>query len=111
MNTLLVDRRTQDLVSRYIPSDRQIEDLADFFSALSDNTRIKIISALSISGMCVGDLAAMLDLNQTTVSHQLAYLRRQGVVTFRKQGKVAFYSIRNKAVLDILLTATDLLLS
>ncbi|MCI8434745.1 MAG: winged helix-turn-helix transcriptional regulator [Clostridia bacterium] len=104
---LLIDRRTQALIGQYIPAAETLETLADFFSALADGTRIKIISALSISCMCVGDLAAMLDLNQTTVSHQLQNLRRLGVVSFRRQGKVAFYYLKNKAVLDIMLTATE----
>lgn len=104
---LLIDRKTQDLITRYIPPDDTLHTLADFFSALSDGTRIKIISALSISSMCVNDLSATLELNQTTVSHQLQHLRRLGVVSFKRQGKVAFYYLKNKAVLDIMLAATD----
>lgn len=107
MYNLLIDRRTQSLIDEYIPPVETLDALADFFSALADRTRIKIISALSISGMCVGDLAATLDLNQTTVSHQLQHLRRLGVVQFTRQGKVTFYALKNKAILDIMLSATE----
>lgn len=107
MYNLLIDRKTQDLVARYIPPADTLETLADFFSVLADSTRIKIISALSISSMCVSDLAATLDLNQTTVSHQLQNLRRLSIVAYRRQGKVTFYYLKNKGILDIMLTATE----
>ena len=57
---LLLDRRMQNLVLNYLPKGRALEDLVNFFSLFSDPTRLKIISALSISPMCVTDLARIL---------------------------------------------------
>lgn len=104
---ILLDKRKQELVRNYIPSDGSLKDLAGFFDMLSDGTRLKILSALSISPMCVGDLSIMLGLNQTTLSHQLGKLRSRKIVDYRRQGKVSFYYISNKAIPDILLSAVS----
>jgi len=102
---LLLDKKTQNLVREYVPSKTKLRDLADFFGMLGDSTRIKILSALSISSMCVSDLTTLLELNQTTVSHQLRFLRGMGIVDFKRQGRVVFYYISDKKVLDVLLGA------
>lgn len=107
--TLLLDKRTETLVREYVPEKHMLDSLADFFSALSDSTRIKIVSALSISPMCVNDISSILGINQTTVSHQLKNLKNIGVVEVLRQGKIAFYSIKDKAVLDIMLSAVNFL--
>lgn len=106
---LLIDRKTLTLVRDFVPREDALSDMADFFSALSDQTRIKILSALSISPMCVNDLSAVLELNQTTVSHQLKNLKNIGVVKVKRQGKVAFYSICDTNVLDVMLSAVNFL--
>jgi ArsR family transcriptional regulator len=104
---LLVDVKTRDLVEEFVPRGNALGAMADFFSALADRTRIKIVSALSISPMCVNDLSALLRLNQTTVSHQLKNLKNVRVVTCRRQGKIAFYSLCGGAILDIMLAAVN----
>ena len=104
---LLIDRRTEELVREYIPKEKSLTAMSDFFSALSDVTRLKIISALSISEMCVTDISLALSINQTTVSHQLRTLRAIGAVKVRRQGKVSFYSISDMALMDIMLKATS----
>ena len=104
---ILLDKRKQELVRNYIPSDGSLRSLAAFFDMLSDGTRLKILSALSISSMCVSDLSTMLGLNQTTLSHQLGKLRACNIVDYRRQGKVSFYYISCKAISDILLTAVQ----
>lgn len=106
---LLIDKKTQSLVRDYIPPQKQLRALADFFSTLGDSTRIKILSALSITSMCVGDLTQMLELNQTTVSHQLKTLRDMDVVDYKRQGKVVFYYIKDRKVLDVMLGAVSCL--
>jgi DNA-binding transcriptional ArsR family regulator len=87
---------------------RGIEKLCDFLSALGDGTRLKILSALAIKDMCVNDLSIGLGLNQTTVSHQLKNLRSVGLVKYRRQGKINFYSLRDKRVVTLLNLVTDL---
>ena len=107
METMLVDKKTRALVSEYVPPADTLTALADLFSLLSDPGRLKIVSALSISSLCVSDLSALIGMNQTTLSHQLTALRRQNIVDKRRQGKISFYYIKNRAVLDIMLSATS----
>lgn len=104
---MLIDKKTETLVREYVPDTGTLRAMANFFSALSDSTRIKILSALSISKMCVSDLSALLDMNQTTVSHQLKNLRDIGVVEYTRQGKVVFYYIKDSGILDIMLGAVN----
>lgn len=95
----------------YMPEDKMCLKLADFFSMFSDGTRIKILSALAVSEMCVGDLSKILNINQTTISHQLKLLKSTGTVQFRRDGKVIYYSIASKMVNDCLLSGVDYLQS
>ena len=99
---LLLDQKTESAVKNYMPAREVTGAMANFFSVLGDPTRLKIISALSISGMCVGDLSQVLEINQTTLSHQLHNLKRSGIVDSFRQGKVVFYSIKNSVIQDIL---------
>ncbi len=106
---LLLDRRMQNLVLNYLPKGRALEDLVNFFSLFSDPTRLKIISALSISPMCVTDLARILCLNQTTISHQLKTLKVLGAVTTKRQGKIVFYQIADQKINEIILWGVEYL--
>ena len=62
-NVLLLDKRTQGLITDYVPNDEVLNDLVGFFTIFSDYTRLKMISALAISEMCVSDLSNLLKLN------------------------------------------------
>lgn len=106
---MLIDKKTLTLVRDFVPQDDALSGMAEFFSALSDGTRIKIVSALSISEMCVNDISQVLGMNQTTVSHQLKNLKNVGVVKVKRQGKVAFYSLKDSNILDIMLSAVNFL--
>lgn len=106
---LLLDRRMQNLVLNYLPKGRALEDLVNFFSLFSDPTRLKIISALSISPMCVTDLARILCLNQTTISHQLKTLKVLGAVSAKRQGKIVFYQIADQKINEIILWGVEYL--
>ena len=108
-NALQLDKRTQDLVENCLLSDDIISDLTYFFTIFSDKTRLKMISALAISRMCVSDLAGILNLNQTTVSHQLRFLKNLNAVKTKRQGKVVFYSLRNDMLSDVLLKGVEFL--
>lgn len=66
MENMLVDKKTRALVSEYVPPADTLTALADLFSLLSDAGRLKIVSALSISSLCVSDLSALIGMNQTT---------------------------------------------
>ena len=66
-----------------------------------------MISALAIAEMCVGDIAALLKINQTTVSHQLRNLRTSGIVRSRRQGKIVFYSLASDCVNEVMLNGVE----
>ena len=76
--------------------------ISDFFKVLGDETRMKIIYALSHEELCVRDLAAALEMTQSAVSHQLKLLRMANQVKSRREGKSIFYSLDDQHVLDIL---------
>ena len=87
-----------DDINLYMPSSSDMQQMADFFSLFSDLTRIRILSLLSMGECCVNDISSILNINQTTVSHQLKMLRANNIVKFRRVGKVIFYSISNKKI-------------
>jgi ArsR family transcriptional regulator len=109
MKEPLIDKRIQTLVQDYVPQGEILDDLVCFFSIFSDYTRLKMISALAISEMCVSDLSILLKLNQTTVSHQLRLLKNLNAVKTKRQGKVIFYSLRNETLNEVLLKGVEFL--
>jgi len=109
MKEMLIDRRLRSMVDDYVPKGEILDDLVSFFSIFSDYTRLRMISALAISEMCVSDLSETLELNQTTVSHQLRLLKNLNAVKTRRQGKVVFYSLRNDTLSDVLLKGVEFL--
>ena len=109
MQTLLLDRRTQGMIEGYVPEGELLTSLVRFFSIFSDSTRLRILSALAISEMCVTDISRVLDINQTTVSHQLRYLKDAGMAQMQRRGKIIFYSLSNEIVNDVLLKGVEFL--
>lgn len=105
----LIDFETANLVKNYLPRNAVLYSLSEFFGACADATRTKIICALSISEMCVSDLCALLSLNQTTCSHQLRYLRSANIVRARRQGKIVYYSLRNKKIEEVIEAGAEFL--
>ncbi len=83
------------------------EKLANFFQIFSDETRIKIISCLAMSEMCVNDISNLLKINQTTISHQLKFLKTQGIISCKRNGKIIIYSLKNQQTNDIMLYAVN----
>ncbi len=106
---VLLDRRLQTMVNDYVPDGEILEELVCFFSIFSDYTRLRLISALAISEMCVSDLSVLLNINQTTVSHQLRFLKNLNAVKTKRQGKVVFYSLKNDTLNDVLLKGVEFL--
>lgn len=106
---LLLDHRTRDMVEQYVPEGEILDGIVCFFSVFSDPTRVRILSALAISEMCVTDLSRVLGLNQTTLSHQLRFLKNVGIVCGKRQGKIIFYSLINDTVNDVLLKGVEFL--
>jgi ArsR family transcriptional regulator len=81
--------------------DEKIYELADLFKVFGDSTRIKILRALALNEMCVCDIASLLCVSQSAVSHQLRTLKNARLVKFRREGKVVYYSLDDDHVLSI----------
>lgn len=83
------------LLKNYMPDKLTLKNMSTFFYAFSDDTRLKIIMLLMMKPFCVSDITNLLNINQTTVSHQLKILRSLNIVDFDKQGKNVIYYIKN----------------
>ena len=88
-----INKADEEFLRKYMPSFEASNMIADFYSVFGDNTRIRILSALSIAKMCVCDLCYTLKLNQSTVSHQLKILRDAKIVGCKRDGKLIVYYI------------------
>ncbi len=100
-----INERKKYEVQKLLPDNNSISRLALYFQNFSDETRIKILSCLSIMDMCVNDIASTLNINQTTISHQLKTLKDQGIVEYRREGKVLVYRLKASGVGDIMMYA------
>lgn len=85
-----------------VPGDRMVRALAETFAALSDPTRVRIISALGTQELCVLDLSRLLGLTGSAVSHQLRLLRGQRLVKYRKEGRIAYYSLDDDHIRNLM---------
>jgi ArsR family transcriptional regulator, lead/cadmium/zinc/bismuth-responsive transcriptional repressor len=90
-----------DSVKEKMPEERELYDLSDFFKVLGDSTRVKIMWALDESEMCVCDIAVLLNMTKSAISHQLRSLKQANLVKHRKEGKIVFYSLADDHVKDI----------
>lgn len=84
------------------PADEILYDLAELFKVFGDSTRIKILYAMFETELCVNDIAGLLGLSQSSVSHQLRILKTSKLVKFRREGKSIFYSLDDEHVRSIL---------
>ncbi|MCI1723682.1 MAG: metalloregulator ArsR/SmtB family transcription factor [Lachnospiraceae bacterium] len=97
-STIHVHEETVSALTEKMPSSDTFRLAAEFFKALSDETRTKIIWALDQQELCVCDLAAALNMTVSAISHQLATLRRANLVRNRREGKEVFYSLADDHV-------------
>lgn len=81
-----------------MPDEEILYDMADLFKTFGDTTRIKILYALMESEMCVGDIADLLGVSQSAVSHQLRTLKQARLIKFRREGKSVMYSLADEHV-------------
>ena len=89
-------------VMKQIPDEEILYDLAELFKIFGDSTRIKILYVLFESEMCVCDIAQLLNLSQSAVSHQLRALKQSKLVKYRREGKTVFYSLADGHVRTII---------
>ena len=91
----------QDVLKK-MPEEETLFQLADFFKVFGDSTRIRILYALRETELCVCDIASLLGLTQTAVSHQLHVLKASKLVKSRRSGKTVFYSLDDDHIHRIL---------
>lgn len=91
-----------DYVRKDMPQRTQFDGLAGLYKMFADSTRVSILWALNTKEMCVCDLAVLLGMTKSAISHQLKSLRMSSLVKFKKQGKVVYYSLSDDHVKDIL---------
>lgn len=94
-----------DLVAKVkeeLPEDEVLYDLAELFKIFGDSTRVKLLYILSLSEMCVFDLAQLLGVSQSAVSHQLRALKASKLVRYRREGKAVFYALADSHVRTII---------
>lgn len=104
---LTLNPQQEQSVRTCLPPNGAVKGIADFYAVFADTTRLKLLSALAVTELCVYDLCALIGLNQTTVSHQLKLLRDANIVGFRRQGKIVYYRIVNPYVNDVMLTGVN----
>lgn len=89
-------------VNEAMPDDEILYDLAELFKIFGDSTRIKILYVLFESEMCVCDIAQLLNMTQSAISHQLRSLKQSKLVKYRREGKTVFYSLADSHVRTII---------
>lgn len=99
---LCVHEDVVNRVTEHMPKDETLYDLAELFKVFGDCTRIKILYALFESELCVCDIAQLLGLTQTAVSHQLRILKQTQLIRCRKDGKNVFYALADDHVRSII---------
>lgn len=96
-----VDLGSVRQIHREILSVEKAQRMAEFFSLLGDANRLRILSALAKQELCVCDLAAVVKMSESAVSHQLRALRALRLVSYRKQGRNVFYYLKDSHVLNL----------
>lgn len=92
----IVDRVRKRLMPQHITAQ-----MAEFFKVFGDQTRIRILQVLFEEEMCVCDMAYLLGMSQSAISHQLRVLKQAGIVKFRKDGRVVYYSLDDEHIQSI----------
>ncbi|MCD1293961.1 ArsR family transcriptional regulator [Methanocella sp. CWC-04] len=85
-----------------LPDEEHIKKQAEYFKALSDPARVKIVYALAGGERCVCELMAIMDMQQTVVSHHLKVLKYAGIISDKKSGKWVYYSLVDKKTVELL---------
>lgn len=97
----VIHEEVVDKVREMMPPAKDFYDLANLYKMFSDNTRVRILWALNCNEMCVCDLAVLLNMTKSAISHQLKSLRLANLVKYDKQGKVVYYSLADSHIKEI----------
>ncbi len=90
-----------------MPEENTFNKIAEFFKILGDTTRTKILFALDLNEMCVCDIANVLGMSKSSISHQLGTLRRMNIVKCRKVGKEVFYTLDDEHIKQVFEVALE----
>lgn len=97
----IIHEEVVEKVRAQMPDEEILLNLSDLFKVFSDSTRVKIVCALLKSEMCVCDIAALLGMTKSAISHQLRALRQTRLVKYRRDGKIVYYSLDDEHVGNI----------
>lgn len=106
-DTCCVNQENVDIVLDNLPSEDDIVDISEIFNLLGDPTRMRILSALRIKELCVGDIAALMEISQSGVSHQLRLLKKARIIKGRRDGKMIYYSLNDDHIDHMIMTALE----
>lgn len=96
-----VDEKAVKECQSQIVDENDIDAMSEIFAMFGDSTRLKIMNALSVHELCVSDLAGLLEMSQSAISHQLANLKKTKLVTTKKIGKNVYYSMMDEHIMNI----------
>lgn len=99
---ITIDQKTAEEIENKMPEESELYELADLFKVFGDSTRIKILYVLFENEICVYDIANILNMTQSAISHQLRILKQNRLVRFRKEGKTVLYTLADEHVFTIL---------
>ena len=101
MMVKLVNKEMVEECRRQMVKERDYDDMSLIFTMFADSTRLKIMNALFTHELCVGDIAILLEMSQSAVSHQLSSLKKARLVRTRREGKLVFYSMADDHIKNI----------
>lgn len=105
--TVEVHEELLEIVNKTMPDETELYDLAELFKVFGDSTRIRILYVLFEAEVCVCDLAQVLNMTQSAISHQLRILKNSKLVKCRREGKSVFYSLADDHVRTIIAQGRD----
>ena len=106
--TTVIDQHKVNRVNNLLPTNRDIIELTETFKVLGDPTRLRIVLALSMEEeLCVCDLATIINISVSAISHQLRLLKGMKIVTYRKEGKMVYYSLDDYHIENLINEATN----
>ena len=97
----IIHQDVVDKVKKRILDEETLLLMADFYKALSDSTRMKIIDVLYEGEMCVRDISVLINMTKSATSHQLKYLKDMNLIKSMKQGKEVFYSLADRHIVEV----------
>ncbi|MFZ5975435.1 MAG: ArsR/SmtB family transcription factor [Bacillota bacterium] len=97
----VIHEETLNRVKEAMPDEESLYELAELFKVFGDSTRIRILCALFEAEMCVCDIAALLNMTQSAISHQLRVLKQARLVRYRREGKIVFYALDDEHIKQI----------